>query len=109
MTTVTTTITTNAHINGHSILQEYTEYHTMHKRSVHYVQYSTVYYRTALYSIWTLKSVQCAQTSSQSYNIIQYGTDFKAHILPVYLPGSVKHLSVFDEGRSPERYRNSIV
>ena len=35
-------------------------------------------------SIWTLKSVQCAQTSSQSYNIILYGTDFKAHILPVW-------------------------
>ena len=43
------------------------------------IQYSTVQY-----SIWTLKSLQCAQTSSQSYNIILYGTDFKAHILPVW-------------------------
>ena len=24
----------SAHINGHSILQEYTEYYTLHKRSV---------------------------------------------------------------------------
>ena len=43
------------------------------------VQYSVVWY-----SIWTLKSVQCAQTSSPSYNIILYGTDFKAHRLPVW-------------------------
>ena len=41
-------------------------------------------YSIIQYSIWTLKSVQCAQTGSPSYNIILYGTDLKAHILPVW-------------------------
>ena len=54
-----------------------------------------------LYSIWTLKSVQCAQTSSQSYNIILYGTDFKAHILPVWWASGVKYFPVFNSGLHP--------
>ena len=38
--------TTNAHCNGHSFLQEYTEYHTLLQRSVHY---DTVQCITELY------------------------------------------------------------
>ena len=36
--------------------------------------HSTVQYSAVQYSIWTLKYVQCAQTSSPSYNIILYMT-----------------------------------
>ena len=108
------------------------QYNTIQYNTIQYntIQYNTIQYNTIQcnamqcnaiqYSIWTLKSVQCSQTSSQSYNIILYGTDFKAHILPVWWASGVKYFRVFNSGLRPllntgkyftlasSLYRNSI-
>ena len=82
------------------ILWEFLETSTIHGLS--YISTAQVrVFVSNLYSIWTLKYVQCAQTSSPSYNVILYGTDFKAHILPVWWASGVKYFPVFNSGLCP--------